>query len=82
MDFKADTRFLLLLGAGVVAASWALFNAGAVAQLVQTGTNGYVSMVRGLESPQGGATGGAGAIPTNTALLSGQPYSVPNYSMG
>lgn len=63
MDFKGDVRFLLLLGAGVVAAAWAVTYSGSVAQLVQTGTNGYVSMVRGLEpstSAGGGIMGGGG----------------------
>ena len=79
MDFKGDVRFLLLLGAGVVAASWALFNAGAVAQLVGTGTNGYISMVRGLESPQqgGGVAGGAGGFASN--VISAAPSASYGY---
>lgn len=73
MDFKGDVRLILLLGAGVVAAAWAVYNAGPVAQLVGTGTNGYVSMIQGLEPPQarGGIAGGAGAIPQSAILGSG-----------
>lgn len=76
---QGDIRFLLLLGAGVVAASWALFNAPAVAQLVGTGTNGYISMVRGLESPQGGGgvSGGAGNFPSN--VISAAPSGSYGY---
>jgi hypothetical protein len=76
MDFKADVRFLLLLGAGVVAASWALYNAGPVAELTRTGTNGYVSMVRGLEAQPSGAgiAGGMGNFsPAATTGYGGEP---------
>ena len=77
MDFKGDVRFLLLLGAGVVAAAWAVYNAGPVAQLVGTGTNGYISMVQGLEPPQarGGIAGGAGNFTSNTGMTGGYPFS-------
>ena len=38
-----DIRFLLLLGAGVVAAAWALYNANADRRSSRKpGTNGYV----------------------------------------
>jgi hypothetical protein len=62
MDLNKDIRFWLLLGAGVVAAAWAVTYAGSVDELVRTGTNGYVSMVQGLEPPQlrSGVAGGAG----------------------
>jgi hypothetical protein len=80
MNLNWDIRTLLLLGVGVVAGSWALYNAGAVAQLTQTGTNGYVSMVRGLEAPQpgGGIAGGAGNFsPAATTGYGGAPSYYP-----
>jgi hypothetical protein len=65
-DFQKDIRFWLLLGAGVVAAAWAFRYASDVNSLVQTGTNGYVSMVQGLEPPgSGGVGGGAGNFQGN-----------------
>lgn len=82
MDFKGDVRFLLLLGAGVVAAAWAVTYSGAVSQLVSTGTNGYIAMVDGLEPPaiRGGPTGGAGTIPQSTGLSSyGSPISMGSF---
>lgn len=80
MDFKGDVRFLLLLGAGVVAAAWAFTYAGSVQQLVSTGTNGYITMVQGLEpaAARGGVMGGGGTIPqsvTTSQLSGGSPYA-------
>jgi hypothetical protein len=70
---KGDFRFLLLLGAGVVAAAWAVNYAGAVNQLVGTGTNGYVTMVQGLEPPQArsGIAGGAGNFSPSATMYPG-----------
>lgn len=80
MDFKADFRLLLLVGVGVVAASWAFANTGNIQALTTTGTNGYVSMVRGLEAPSsGGVVGGAGNFAGNTGLAGGSYYTSPNY---
>lgn len=82
MDFKGDVRFLLLLGAGVVAVGWAVTYAGAVHSLVSTGTNGYISMVNGLLPYQarGGITGGAGTIPQSVGMDSyGQPMQMAGY---
>lgn len=81
---KGDFRFLLLLGAGVVAAAWAVTYYGAVGQLVSTGTNGYVSMVRGLEPPQvggGGVAGGGGNFAAGSGLgAGGTTYSTVPFS--
>jgi hypothetical protein len=81
MDFKADVRFFLLLAAGVVAAAWGFANAGAVDELTKTGTNGYISMVRGLEPPQysgAGIAGGAGNFsPAATTGYGGAPSYYP-----
>jgi hypothetical protein len=78
MNLNFDVRFLLLLGAGVVAGAWALTYAGSVDQLVRTGTNGYVSMVRGLEPPNvggSGIAGGSGSFsPAATTDSGGAPY--------
>jgi hypothetical protein len=75
MDFiKTDFRMALLFGFGLVAAAWAFANAGAIDELTKTGTNGYVSMIRGLEPPQGGAgiAGGSGSFaPAQTTRYGG-----------
>jgi hypothetical protein len=80
MNLNFDVRFLLLLGAGVVAAAWAFANAGPIDELTKTGTNGYVSMVRGLEPPQGagGIAGGSGNFsPAATTGYGGAPSYYP-----
>lgn len=80
---KFDGRILLLAGVAVVAAGWAVTYAGAVQQLVTTGTNGYVTLVRGLEPPAiASAYGGAGNFAANTGLMSGQPYSTSPLAQG
>jgi hypothetical protein len=74
MDFiKTDFRMALLFGFGLVAAAWAFANAGAIDELTKTGTNGYVSMIRGLEPPQGGGiAGGSGSFaPAQTTRYGG-----------
>lgn len=85
MDFKGDIRFLLLLGAGVVAAAWAVTYAGSVNQLVQTGDSGYITLVRGLEPPSlsgGGITGGAGNFTPGVSLSGGNYYSSSPFESG
>lgn len=83
MDFKGDIRFLLLLGAGVVAAAWAFNYAGAVNQLVQTGDSGYITLIRGLEPPSiSQMQGGSGGFTPGAGLSGGSYYQSSPFGMG
>jgi hypothetical protein len=59
---QADFRLILVWGLAIAAGAWGLVYAGSVRELVTTGTNGYVSMIHGLEPPNlgGGVAGGSG----------------------
>jgi hypothetical protein len=84
---KADFRMILLLGVGIVALGWGVTYYQPIAQLVGTGTNGYLTMVHGLEPPQiagsyGSGTIGAGQFQSGTAMSGGAMIPSGPYAIG